>query len=858
MVRLPRNAPAHLLLARNSWVNWVIRRLQFKNKFCLSTATSIIMLSDEVTCSENGEDIFNDGNVPNVIEIDKNYETLKDDTLLGQIVSNETEAYELYCDYGFCKGFNIRKGKQAYYAGTKKIRTKEYYCSKHGYKNDEVSGEVSFNRLDGRTGCKAMIRFVVDEQEQWKVICFVDEHNHSFATPEERHLLRSVRTVTGSKGKVLKSMMNVGIRAIDAFSYMAEESGGPENLGFTKKDCYNFVNAERLKLIEVGDSQSLVNLFKTRSHEEGGMYYWDVQLDTNGRMTYFFWRDGRSKIDYDCFGDVVIFDTTYRTNRYNLICAPFVGVNHHWQNIMFGCAFLSDETTKSFEWLFSTFLESMGGQQPKTIITDQDKAMGNAIASIFPDSRHRLCMWHICKNATSYLGSLNSNKVFQNLFHKYMHECDSEVEFEEVWAKMVSDYTNGEHSWLNNLYKIRKKWSTALNKDVFDGGIKASQRSESTNNVLNRMTKKTTSLTEFVVEFQKLVIRWRKNEAVEDYNCHQKIPTCVVKHSKLLKHAAEVYTHKIYKLFEKEYLDGCGSSNFEKFTCGGDLFRFDLMMQGRESKIIQVQLDVSTMEVQCSCNKFNTLGILCAHALVVLNLKNVSKIPDRYILTRWSKDAKKRIHTFNQNVTSLGVSSEPNSSYRSRTMQYAYDLIIMSQGHQEGRQIFWQHLDNAYNALREFSKNSSTCEGGSGRNDNDTINKDVMEENNDYILDPPQIKPKGVSNSRLKGHLENTQRRKSNGKRKETAKRQKQQLSSQITSQTPAHISNSSGVFANSGLECRPSFHPIYTSSAPFQISTSTSYCNIDFSNVPFTAMLQDFDMMKDQHEGSNNSRHQP
>jgi hypothetical protein len=49
-------------------------------------------------------------------------------------------------------------------------------------------------------------------------------------------------------------------------------------------------------------------------------------------------------LNYDCFGDVLVFDTTYRTNKYNLICASFVGVNHHWQNVMFGCAFLLDET----------------------------------------------------------------------------------------------------------------------------------------------------------------------------------------------------------------------------------------------------------------------------------------------------------------------------------------------------------------------------------------------------------------------------------------------------------------------------------------------------------------------------------
>ena len=74
------------------------------------------------------------------------------------------------------------------------------------------------------------------------------------------------------------------------------------------------------------------------------MFFYAIQVDQENRMTNIFWRDGRSRIDYNSFGDVICFDTTYRTNKYNMICAPFVGVNHHWKNVLFGYAFLLDET----------------------------------------------------------------------------------------------------------------------------------------------------------------------------------------------------------------------------------------------------------------------------------------------------------------------------------------------------------------------------------------------------------------------------------------------------------------------------------------------------------------------------------
>jgi hypothetical protein len=81
---------------------------------------------------------------------------------------------------------------------------------------------------------------------------------------------------------------------------------------------------------------------------------------------------------YEYFGEVITFDTTYlMTNKYDMPVAPFVGVNHHGQSILLGCALLSNEDTKTFTWLFKMWLECMHGHEPNAIITDQDRAMKN-------------------------------------------------------------------------------------------------------------------------------------------------------------------------------------------------------------------------------------------------------------------------------------------------------------------------------------------------------------------------------------------------------------------------------------------------------------------------------------------------
>ncbi|CAB4270388.1 unnamed protein product [Prunus armeniaca] len=213
-----------------------------------------------------------------------------DEDLLGRVVSTEEEAYNLYNNYATRVGFSVRRGQKRY--NTKKV-----------------------SKLETRTGCEASIRFAFqDEDDTWKVSHFVPEHNHELAKPEERQFLRSNRKVSDSNLGVIKTMVGAGIRTTNTYSYLAEEVGGSQNVGFTKRDCYNVVNKEKMAMIEAGDAQSLMNLFK-RKQAEDPMFFYTVQVDQENRMTNFFWRDGRSRIDYDCFGDVVVFDTTYRTNR---------------------------------------------------------------------------------------------------------------------------------------------------------------------------------------------------------------------------------------------------------------------------------------------------------------------------------------------------------------------------------------------------------------------------------------------------------------------------------------------------------------------------------------------------------------
>lgn len=57
------------------------------------------------------------------------------------------------------------------------------------------------------------------------------------------------------------------------------------------------------------------------------LIFYRVNLNEQGQLSSLFWCDRSKRDDYKTNGDVVILETTYQTNRYNLICGLILGIN---------------------------------------------------------------------------------------------------------------------------------------------------------------------------------------------------------------------------------------------------------------------------------------------------------------------------------------------------------------------------------------------------------------------------------------------------------------------------------------------------------------------------------------------------
>ncbi|CAL4906891.1 unnamed protein product [Urochloa decumbens] len=228
------------------------------------------------------------------------------------------------------------------------------------------------------------------------------------------------------------------------------------------------------------------NIWECKRNNE--YFYWDIDADPDTAVVRnIFWSHASQRAEYRDFGDVVTFDTTHKTNSKHMPLAMFVGANNNLKNVTFGQALIGDETSRSFTWLFETFLNCMGGRQPHVILTDEDPAMRIAIGLVLNKSQHWNCRWHITRIWEYDLDQLFSQHKDKNLkerFESLINYPLGPMQFEVEWKKLVDKCGIADHPAIRALRDKRERWIATYFKGMYCGRMTSTQRSESQNRVL--------------------------------------------------------------------------------------------------------------------------------------------------------------------------------------------------------------------------------------------------------------------------------------------------------------------------------------------------------------------------------------
>ncbi|KAF5445798.1 hypothetical protein F2P56_034821 [Juglans regia] len=537
-----------------------------------------------------------------------------DDEPVSEMMFNSLEdLMSYYKEYGKKRGFGVMT-KRSERGEDHTVRYVTLACARGGKARNKTIN-VANPQPTGKTECKAKINALKVADGKFRLTTVHNIHNHGLS-PKKSRFFRCNREVSESVKRVLDTNDLAGIRMNKSFGSLVVGVEGFENLPFLEKDCRNYINkAQHLRLI-AGGAGAFQDYFLRMQFKNSGFFAL-MDLDDEWRLKNIFWADPRSRAAYQYFGDVVTFDTTYLTNRYGMPFAPFVGC--------------------------------MDGIAPKVIITDQDRAMKNVIAIVFPESRHRFCLWHILKKVLEKLGCYGS---YKNGMKTILMKC--------------------------SLYTEREHWVPAFLKMVFWAGMSTTQRSESMNAFFDGYVHAKTNLKEFVDQYDNALKKKIENENAADFQSFNVTIPCISR-SPIEKKYQDLYTNAKFREVQHQLTSIIDLDPvLLKSDVHGKIYLVEDEVRVEEfTKLVTYSVNFYEDDAvaKCSCGLFEMKGIVCRHIFAVFKCNGIKIIPYRYILDRWRKDIKRR-YMLIHNSYDAGDQQEDANRYSS-LLNICYKMILV-------------------------------------------------------------------------------------------------------------------------------------------------------------------------------------
>ncbi|KAH6794498.1 hypothetical protein C2S52_004975 [Perilla frutescens var. hirtella] len=520
--------------------------------------------------------------------------------------------------------------------------------------------EQSFKTLDeeyvycSREGEKNAVVKVYCEKG-YIVKLFEECHSHPLVSDDFKRFMKVNRNLDDVHKNFVLNCARANIGAMRCYRLFKEGVGSYSDVGFTGVDFKNYARDLR-SCIHGVDAQ---------------MYC----VGKEDRLTRIFWVDALSRRNYAAFGDVVSFDSTYSLNRYNMIFAPFTGKDNHGKCVCFDASLLSGEDNESYSWVFEKFLKCMRNS-PGMIITDQDPALKIIVEQSFPDSRHRLCMWHIMMKVPEKAPhTLRKDESFmKRLSDAVWSDYNEPSDFDLKWNNIMVDYCLTNDSWFNSIFSIREYWISAYFRELPMSDLcRTTSISESSNSLFNRYINFRSNLVEFFMHFDSVIDAQR-----HAYDLQESLDESTVLITKtplqIEKHVASVYTSEIFKKMQEQIVASCFKCSVAGINHCDYWLLYDIDDGSKITHMVTYNKEEDTVE--CSCKKFIRDVILCSHVFLLLKHLKIVSIPSKYIASRWTRTALvKHIHGGGAEVFGKSVVSDNNRSLLNQLFSEFYSCL---------------------------------------------------------------------------------------------------------------------------------------------------------------------------------------
>ncbi|KAL7588388.1 hypothetical protein Lser_V15G39548 [Lactuca serriola] len=405
----------------------------------------------------------------------------------------------------------------------------------------------------------------------YKVKKFFEMHNHPLESIEERPYTKKARKMSYYEKEFIVRASKAKIGPTMAHKIRAVLKGGYEYVGAKVTNYKNLRKGVSIILC-YNDAQIMINKMNDR-RDHYPNYSFEFLRDGD-LLAAMFWADEREKAFYV---------------EYKMVFVPFTAVDHNKKSVTVGVGLLSRDTIESYEWLLKAFLRAQEGKAPKVVLTDQDAAIKQAVESMLPNSRYRLCMWHIMKKLQAKItGDLFKNKDFKKRFNKLVWNMRIKPdEFEKKWDLIINEFNLEDKRWFNDMFELRDKWIPAYFSDTrMSGLIKTTSRSESMNSFFNTYSQSGNLLLHFMMNYDTTIQKQRNTQQELDHQT-KKAMYKFISPRPIEKHAAKVYTSTLFYEVQKEIYKGSWYCQYEHLATKNEweLYKVEQLNKNSDLKI---------------------------------------------------------------------------------------------------------------------------------------------------------------------------------------------------------------------------------------------------------------------------------
>jgi len=155
------------------------------------------------------------------------------------------------------------------------------------------------------------------------------------------------------------------------------------------------------------------------------------------------------------------------------------------------------------------------------------------------------------KKVPEKLGRYPENDDISVTLSSVVYDSLNKDDFDKGWMNMTSQFGLHDNEWLAGLYDNRYLWVPAYVKDTFWAEMSSTQRSESVNAFFDGYVNSTTTLKQFVEQYDNALRDKVEKENKSDCKSFQEVIPCIT-HYEFEKQFQAAYTNAKFKEFQDE------------------------------------------------------------------------------------------------------------------------------------------------------------------------------------------------------------------------------------------------------------------------------------------------------------------